>query len=115
MADTDLAVLRIAGLSARKAEYGKFFLYRNLGLDRLFMEIVQDLATRFADGRLSTDKLLQANDEELAEMLTQVRGIGRVSLSVSNRTMFLLTCFSGLVYSASLFLAAQYLRDLILS
>jgi hypothetical protein len=34
---------------------------------------VQDLAARFADGRLSTDKLLQADDEELAEMLIQVR------------------------------------------
>lgn len=59
VADTDLAVLRTAGLSARKAEF------------------VQDLAKRFADGRLSTDKLRSATDEELAEMLIQVKGIGR--------------------------------------
>ncbi|KAL1682726.1 DNA glycosylase [Schizophyllum commune] len=38
---------------------------------------VQDLAKRFADGSLSTDKLLNATDEELAEMLIAVKGIGR--------------------------------------
>lgn len=41
--------------------------------------VVRDLATRFADGRLSTKKLLEADDEELAQMLIEVRGIGRVS------------------------------------
>ncbi|KAF4621205.1 hypothetical protein D9613_000671 [Agrocybe pediades] len=50
---TDIDVLRTAGLSARKAEY------------------IRDLATRFADGRLSTKKLLEANDEELAKMLIE--------------------------------------------
>lgn len=40
---------------------------------------VLDLASRFADGRLSTEKLLEANDEDLASMLLEVRGIGRVS------------------------------------
>ncbi|GAW01551.1 DNA glycosylase [Lentinula edodes] len=59
VANTDLAILRTAGLSGRKAEY------------------VRDLASRFADGRLSTEKLLQANDDELAEMLIEVKGIGR--------------------------------------
>ncbi|KAJ2922743.1 hypothetical protein H1R20_g14355, partial [Candolleomyces eurysporus] len=59
VAGTDLALLRTAGLSARKAEY------------------IQDLAGRFADGRLSTEKLLNSTDEELAEMLIQVKGIGR--------------------------------------
>ena len=44
--------------------------------------LVQDLAARFADGRLSTKSLLQAEDEQLAEMLIQVRGIGRVSASM---------------------------------
>ena len=39
---------------------------------------VQDLAARFADGRLSTTKLLNADDEELGQMLIDVRGIGRV-------------------------------------
>ncbi|EJD03373.1 DNA glycosylase [Fomitiporia mediterranea MF3/22] len=55
----DIATLRTAGLSGRKAEY------------------VQDLAARFADGRLSNEKIMQANDEELYEMLTAVRGIGK--------------------------------------
>lgn len=45
---------------------------------------VQDLSRRFADGRLSTEKLLEANDDELAEMLIEVRGIGRVSFSLSH-------------------------------
>ncbi|KAL5484844.1 hypothetical protein ACEPAI_7486 [Sanghuangporus weigelae] len=55
----DVAVLRTAGLSGRKAEY------------------VQDLAARFADGRLSNEKIIHASDEELYEMLTAVRGIGK--------------------------------------
>ncbi|KAJ7595044.1 DNA glycosylase [Mycena floridula] len=59
VATTDGAVLRTAGLSQRKVEY------------------VLDLATRFADGRLSTDKLLKANDQDLAEMLIEIKGVGR--------------------------------------
>ncbi|KAJ7262179.1 DNA glycosylase [Mycena haematopus] len=59
VAETDIPTLRTAGLSARKAEY------------------ITDLAARFSDGRLSTRKLIEANDEELAEMLIEVRGIGR--------------------------------------
>ncbi|KAI1794193.1 DNA glycosylase [Ganoderma leucocontextum] len=54
----DVASLRTAGLSGRKAEY------------------VLDLAARFANGSLSTRKLLEADDEELHRMLTEVRGIG---------------------------------------
>lgn len=46
------------------------------------INIVQDLAARFADGRLSTEKLFEAKDEELYEMLTAVRGIGRVRRSL---------------------------------
>ncbi|OAX44126.1 DNA glycosylase [Rhizopogon vinicolor AM-OR11-026] len=59
VANTDVVTLKSAGLSTRKAEY------------------VKDLATRFADGRLSTEKLLAADDETLADMLIEVRGIGR--------------------------------------
>ncbi|KAI9463558.1 DNA glycosylase [Lactarius psammicola] len=59
VATTDLATLRTAGLSGRKAEY------------------VRDLATRFADGRLTNQKLLNANDEQLFELLTAVYGIGK--------------------------------------
>ncbi|KAJ3529786.1 hypothetical protein NM688_g7806 [Phlebia brevispora] len=55
----DIPTLRTAGLSQRKAEY------------------VLDLAARFADGRLSTELLMEADDEALYEMLTAVRGIGR--------------------------------------
>ena len=40
--------------------------------------LVQDLAARFADGRLSNEKIMEASDEELYEMLTAVRGIGKV-------------------------------------
>ncbi|KAM5531268.1 hypothetical protein V8D89_015069 [Ganoderma adspersum] len=54
----DVTTLRTAGLSGRKAEY------------------VLDLAGRFANGSLSTRKLLEADDEELHRMLTEVRGIG---------------------------------------
>jgi len=42
---------------------------------------VQDLAARFSDGRLSTQKLLNATDEELYEMLIAVKGVGPVSSS----------------------------------
>ncbi|KAJ7218071.1 DNA glycosylase [Mycena pura] len=58
VAETDISTLRSAGLSARKAEY------------------IVDLAARFADGRLSTRKLIESDDDELAEMLLEVRGIG---------------------------------------
>ena len=43
--------------------------------------LVLDLASRFADGRLSAAKILEASDEELAEMLIAVRGIGKVRLT----------------------------------
>ncbi|CAL1707100.1 unnamed protein product [Somion occarium] len=58
VAETDATTLRSAGLSERKASY------------------ILDLAQRFADGRLSTEKLLQADDDELYGLLTDVRGIG---------------------------------------
>ena len=41
---------------------------------------VLDLAGKFADGTLSTKKLLEADDEELHKILTAVRGIGTVSV-----------------------------------
>ena len=40
---------------------------------------VLDLAGKFADGTLSTRKLLEADDDELRRMLIEVRGIGPVS------------------------------------
>ncbi|KAJ1304808.1 hypothetical protein OPQ81_005943 [Rhizoctonia solani] len=59
VASLDEKILKTAGLSTRKAEY------------------VLDIAKRFADGQLSTEKLANASDEELVEMLTAVRGIGK--------------------------------------
>ncbi|CCM05461.1 uncharacterized protein FIBRA_07681 [Fibroporia radiculosa] len=59
VSEMDLSILRTAGLSGRKAEY------------------IHDLASRFSDGRLSTQKLLEANDEDLYDMLIEVKGIGR--------------------------------------
>ena len=58
-------------------------------LGRSFLKItwgiVKDLAQRFSDGRLSTAKLMQANDDDLSKMLVEVRGIGRVSPFLSNQ------------------------------
>lgn len=51
----------------------------NLGT--YFVFPVHDLASRFADGRLTTEKLLSATDEELKEMLLAVKGIGPVGPS----------------------------------
>lgn len=45
---------------------------------------VRDLATRFADGRLTNQKLLDASDEELFELLTAVYGIGKVRVVFSS-------------------------------
>jgi DNA-3-methyladenine glycosylase II len=55
----DVAALRSAGLSARKAEY------------------VQDLARHFHDGAIDASSLPDLPDEELIDQLTRVRGIGR--------------------------------------
>jgi 3-methyladenine DNA glycosylase/8-oxoguanine DNA glycosylase len=41
---------------------------------------VLDVASRFADGRLSVDRILGATDEELSEMLVEIKGVGIVSL-----------------------------------
>lgn len=61
VAATDLAVLRTAGLSQRKAEY------------------VQGLARKFATGELTARMLAEASDEEVMATLTAVRGLGRWS------------------------------------
>ncbi|PLB38969.1 DNA-3-methyladenine glycosylase II [Aspergillus candidus] len=60
----DIAVLRTAGLSQRKAEY------------------ILGLAEKFASGELSARMLLDAEDEELLETLTAVRGLGRWSVEM---------------------------------
>lgn len=64
------ATLRTAGLSGRKAEY------------------VLDISARFADGRLSAEKLLDMSDQEVYDALIQVRGIG--PWSVEMFSMFVL-------------------------
>ncbi|KAL4889056.1 3-methyladenine DNA glycosidase [Aspergillus ambiguus] len=60
----DIATLRSAGLSQRKAEY------------------IHGLSGKFASGELSARMLLNASDEELVETLTAVRGLGRWSVEM---------------------------------
>lgn len=62
--DCEIATLRTAGLSQRKAEY------------------IQGLAEKFASGELSTRILLNASDQELVQRLTAVRGLGLWSVEM---------------------------------
>ena len=64
VAEADLARLRTAGLSARKAEY------------------IQGLAEKFTSGELSAQMLVQASYDEVLEKLTAVRGLGRWSVEM---------------------------------
>ena len=64
VAACDLATLRTAGLSGRKAEY------------------IQGLAQKFASGELSTKMLINASDEEVLEKLIAVRGLGKWSVEM---------------------------------
>ncbi|KLJ06037.1 DNA-3-methyladenine glycosylase II [Blastomyces silverae] len=64
VAKCDIATLRTAGLSQRKAEY------------------IQGLAEKFASGELSARMLLQASDEEVLEKLIAVRGLGKWSVEM---------------------------------
>lgn len=64
VAVADLAVLRTAGLSQRKAEY------------------ITGLAAKFVSGELNARKLLEDSDEELMEQLLAVRGLGRWSVEM---------------------------------
>jgi DNA-3-methyladenine glycosylase II len=64
VAQCDIPTLRTAGLSQRKAEY------------------IQGLAEKFASGELSARVLATASDEELVELLTAVRGLGRWSVEM---------------------------------
>lgn len=60
----DIATLRTAGLSQRKAEY------------------IQGLAQKFVAGELSARMLLRASDEEVLERLIAVRGLGQWSVEM---------------------------------
>lgn len=64
VAAADIARLRLAGLSQRKAEY------------------IHGLAQKFATGELSAAMLLRASDEEVMEKLIAVRGLGRWSVEM---------------------------------
>ncbi|KAL2402439.1 hypothetical protein ABEF95_009081 [Exophiala dermatitidis] len=64
VAATDIARLRLAGLSQRKAEY------------------IQGLAQKFATGELTADLLMRATDEEVMEKLIAVRGLGKWSVEM---------------------------------
>ena len=62
---------------------------------------MQDLASRFADGRLTNERLVEADDEGLARLLIEVRGIGRVWVFADPTYFILMLIFhldtSGLV------------------
>ncbi|KAL1953260.1 hypothetical protein VTO42DRAFT_3348 [Malbranchea cinnamomea] len=64
VAKCDIAALRTAGLSQRKAEY------------------IKGLAEKFASGELSARMLLTASDEEVLSKLIAVRGLGRWSVEM---------------------------------
>ena len=64
VAVTDIARLRLAGLSQRKAEY------------------IQGLAQKFVDGELTNEMLMKASDEEVMEKLIAVRGLGKWSVEM---------------------------------
>jgi DNA-3-methyladenine glycosylase II len=64
VAAMDIATLRTAGLSQRKAEY------------------IKGLAEKFAGGELSTQMLMEADYEEVLEKLIAVRGLGRWSVEM---------------------------------
>ena len=60
----EVAFLRQAGLSERKAEY------------------IKGLAQKFTSGELSAAMLIKASDEEVLERLTAVRGLGKWSVEM---------------------------------
>ena len=60
----EVAFLRKAGLSERKAEY------------------IKGLAQKFMSGELSAAMLIKASDEEVLEKLTAVRGLGKWSVEM---------------------------------
>jgi DNA-3-methyladenine glycosylase II len=68
VAQSSVVELRSAGLSGSKATY------------------ILDLAARFADGRLSSERLVKMTDEEVMEQLIAVRGIGKWTVRlISNK------------------------------
>lgn len=64
VAATDIARLRTAGLSQRKAEY------------------IQGLAEKFTTGELTAEMLMKGTDEEVMEKLIAVRGLGKWSVEM---------------------------------
>lgn len=64
VAACDVAFLRQAGLSKRKAEY------------------IEGLAEKFASGELSAAMLINASDEEVLQKLIAVRGLGKWSVEM---------------------------------
>lgn len=64
VAACEVAFLRQAGLSGRKAEY------------------IKGLAEKFVSGELSAQMLIKASDDEVLERLTAVRGLGKWSVEM---------------------------------
>ena len=50
---------------------------RSVGLSRMKVSFIRDLAQRIQDGSIHLDRLETMGDEEVIEELTQVKGIGR--------------------------------------
>ncbi|MGI0037293.1 MAG: DNA-3-methyladenine glycosylase family protein [Nitrososphaera sp.] len=61
--------------------------FRAAGLSRQKIGYIKDLAARVADGRLKLDLIAGLEDNEVAEQLVQVKGIGRWTAD-----MFLIFC-----------------------
>ena len=72
----EVLVLKGAGLSTRKAEYGESRLEKSPKQAQEY--VVIELARHFLDGRLSTELLRDGTDEEICKALIAVRGIGQV-------------------------------------
>jgi DNA-3-methyladenine glycosylase II len=61
--------------------------FRAAGLSRQKIGYIQDLAARVADGRLRLDLITGLEDDEVVELLVQVKGIGKWTAD-----MFLIFC-----------------------
>lgn len=51
--------------------------FRAAGVSRQKMSYMRSLAEGFASGRLSDQRIRKASDEEVIEMVTQIKGVGR--------------------------------------
>lgn len=50
---------------------------RNVGVSRQKAAYLRDIAEHFADGRITPAKLRRRSDDEVIELVTQIKGVGR--------------------------------------